>query len=562
MSALRSSRRERFFWGLPRLLAILLLILLKTAGHTSSAASPPASEPASQLPPGVTYEDLVRQAQAVLRAGQTALAIEKYRIALNAARQERATSKAGAIELLLGIAYQKDHRWREAADELNAAIRDNDQLGYVPYSLLGLSYQQLGRWKESLEAFQQAAKLKSDDAGVQAGLGAALIALGNPEQALPPLEKAVHLNPGFAASHFALGVAYSQGGQFEAAIREFREVVRLQRNNFWAYVNLADAFGRSGRFQEEIIAAQQAIRLNPDAARPYYLLGTAHWATGQVDEARKDYHNALAINPNYSAALYGLGVVAESSGDIEGAQNYLNAAYRSSGDISDQRNRTTIEAAILTEKANIQRDLGNYVESLRFYTQAVQKYRLIPDHKQAATTLIKIAEMYRQIGDNMACAHWYTYALQESQKADDVDGQSTALVGLGLLAWSMGDRAASNRYGQEARRIVEKSLKDPNSKALFATLFLGESGAMLGKLLAASGDPQAIPFLQARIAAFSRGPQGEASLQGDRRVVRFSCKCVHTRRTIRRRARRTETRRGDRAGIQEPGDFVGLSPDR
>jgi tetratricopeptide (TPR) repeat protein len=206
------------------LLAILLLlILLKTACHkTSSAASPPNSEPTSQLSPAVNYEDLVRQAGAVLQAGQTALAVEKYRVALKAAHQQRATSKAGAIELLLGIAYEKDRRWQEAADVLSAAIRDNDQLGYLPYSLLGISYQQLGRWKESLDAFQQAAKLKADDAGIQAGLGAGLVVLGKPEQALHPLEKAVRLNPGFAGNHFALGVAYSQTGQLEAAIKEFR----------------------------------------------------------------------------------------------------------------------------------------------------------------------------------------------------------------------------------------------------------------------------------------------------------------------------------------------------
>jgi CHAT domain-containing protein/Tfp pilus assembly protein PilF len=515
MSALRSSRRERFFWGLPRLLAILLLlILLKTACHkTSSAASPPNSEPTSQLSPAVNYEDLVRQAGAVLQAGQTALAVEKYRVALKAAHQQRATSKAGAIELLLGIAYEKDRRWQEAADVLSAAIRDNDQLGYLPYSLLGISYQQLGRWKESLDAFQQAAKLKADDAGIQAGLGAGLVVLGKPEQALHPLEKAVRLNPGFAGNHFALGVAYSQTGQLEAAIKEFREAVRLQPDNFWAYVNAADAFGRSKRFQEEIIAAQQAIRLNPHVAEPYYLLGTAHCATGRIDDARKDYDKALAIKPSYSPALYGLGVVAESSGDLEGSQNHFNAAYRSLADISDWRNRTTIEAAVLIEEANIQRDLGNYAESFGLYTQAVQKYQLIADHKQAATALVKIAEMYRKVGDTMACAQWYTYALQESQKGADVDGQSTALVGLGLLAWSMGDRAASSRYGQEAQGLLEKVSKDPNSKALFLTLFLGESGARLGELLAASGDPQAIPFLQARIAAYSRGPQGEASLR-------------------------------------------------
>jgi tetratricopeptide (TPR) repeat protein len=207
-------------------------------------------------------------------------------------------------------------------------------------------------------------------------------------------------------------------------------------------------------------------------------------------------------------------VVAESSGDLEGAQNYFDVAYRSLGDTGDQRSRTTIEAALFTERGNIQRDLGNYAGSFEFYSQAVEKYRSIGDHKDAGTTLVKIAEVYRQIGDNKASVEWYQYALEESKEAGDLDEQLITLVRLGLLTGFMGDRSGSIIYGHQAEELLAKIRTDPNSKAKARALLLGETGAMGGELLAQYGNPtQAIALLQTRIAANETAIQGEAILR-------------------------------------------------
>jgi CHAT domain-containing protein/Tfp pilus assembly protein PilF len=581
---------------------------------TSTAASPTPQVRTIQSSASGSPEDLVRQGAAAVQAGQIEIGIEKYKAALNGVQQQE-RSKRGGIELLLGIGYQKAHRWQESVDALNAAIQDNGKLGYLPYALLGFSYQQLGRWQDSLVAFQQAAKLKPDDAGVQAGLGAALTVLGRPREGIEPLEEAIRLDPTFAGNHFALGLADSQSGHLDAAIKEFREAIRLNPDNAPAYLYLGEAFAKSKRSDDEIAAEQAAIRLNPKVPEAYYLLATAYGATrrereaadayrkavelkpayleakaglaftdiqlgrtseawqvlqsidlnqtqstnyvaylslavvysdfgqwqheidsagratslkqdcvechwllgngyqsvGRSDDAREAYQKALAIRPTYSNALAGLGQVAEFSGDFDRAQYYLDAASRSLGALGDPVNQKNLEASIATERGNIDRDLGNYTHAFSFYTQAVETYRSIAHHRDAGTTLAKIAEVYREIGNEQAAAQWYEYARQEASAAGDVDGEFTALLRLSFLSWTIGDRAASIRYAHNLQELLETLSKDPNSKALMVRWFLGEGGGAWGEFLAEYGEPsQAIPFLQARIAAYGMAAQGES----------------------------------------------------
>ena len=609
MDAERCSGRvklRRFF--------ILLAALMLAGCGVSSAASSTVGEPVARSSAGANPDDLLRQGAAAIQAGQIEVGIEKYKAALDEVQQQD-KRKRSAIELLLGIAYQKARRWQESVDALNAAIQDNADLGYLPYSLLGFSYQALGRWQDSLVAFQQAAKLKPDDPGVQEGLGSALAVLGKPKEAIEPLEKAVRQNPTVAVNHFALGFAYSQNGRFDEAIKEFNEAIRLAPDNFAVYLYLGEAFGKSLRSQEEITAEQQAIRLNPKSPEAYFLLGTAYGATnrlseaasayaraidlkadyfdayaqlafvdvqlgrlpeawnalqglsrtngtswnyasysalascyrtfglwqrtvdsaseavklrpdcaecywllgsgygnlGLIEDARHAYQRALSAKPRYSPALYGLGELAETSGDFAAAQSYLDDASRSLPEFTNARLRTQIEGSILTERANIERDLGNYAQALAFYTRAVEVYRSIADHKNAGLTLTKVAEVYRQIGDFGASTQWYDYALLESQQAGDDDAQMTDLLRLYYVAGQIGDLSAQAQYARQGEQLASRVFKDRSKVIGFA---LGESFLAIGEMEAEYGNPtDAITILEPLVAMYRKLPQSEATLR-------------------------------------------------
>jgi len=425
------------------------------------------------------------------------------------------TPNVSGVHLALGIAYGQEGHFEKAIKEFNEAIRlqPNNFWAYVDLA------DALGRSKHSQEeitAAQQAIRLNPKVAVAYYLLGTAEGATGRVEEASHAYKKAVELKPDYFEAYAGLAFVSIFLGRTVDAWHALQKVdlTKARSSNYAAYMALASCYQAFGLWQLTETSANAAVTLKPDCVECYWYLGNSYYSLGRIDDARKAYQKALAIKPNYSAAEAGLALLAEASGDLDGAQKFFDAAYRSLADTTDERVRTTTEATILTERANIQRDLGNYGQSFEFYNQAVEKSRSIGDHKKAGATLVKIAEVYRQIGDIKTSAQWYTYALQESERARDLDGQFTALARLGILAWSMGDRAGSIRYGHQVMELWGNTSKDKNSKALMPVLFFGETGAMLGEMLADNGQPaQAIPFLQARIAGYSLGAQGETSLR-------------------------------------------------
>src|SRR6266852_1111565 len=423
---------ERSF-GLTRLgksLFLMAAIVLVGCG-TSTAASPnPTAQPLPSSTRG-NHEELLRQGADALKLGRTKLAIEDYKAALEAAPPDPA--KRGLIEFVLGIAYQKAQHWQESADTLNAAIRDNDHLGYLAYSLLGFCYQHLGRWQEALGSFQQAAKLKPDDLRVQAGLGAALIGVGRPKEAIAPLESVARRNPTLPGNHFALGLAYSQTGQLEAAINEFKETIRLDPSNAPAYLYLGEAFGMSKRSDDQISAELHAISLNPKLAGAHYLLGTAYGATNRLPEAASEYQKALDLKPDYFDAYAGL-----ASADVQ-LQRWSDS-WRAL-QASERLNGSTNSAAYLNLAISYQ-TFGLWQQSVNSVDQAI---KLKPD----------CVECYWLLGngyENLGRA-------EESRKAYENalvlrPNYPSALAGLGQLAETSGDFAGAQHYLDAATRSL------------------------------------------------------------------------------------------------------------
>lgn len=412
----------------------LLAALLLAECAASSAAPPTASNPAAQSSAIGNPDELLRQGAAAVQAGQLEVGIEKYKAALETIQQQD-KRKRGAVELLLGVAYQKARRWQESADALNAAIRDDPNLGYLPYSLLGFSYQGLGLWQDSLVAFQQAAKLKPDDAGIQMGLGSALAMLGRPKEAIEPLEKAVRQNPTFAGNHFALGYAYSQDGQLDEAIKEFNEAIRLAPDNFPAYLYLGEAFGKSRRYQQEITAEQQAIRLNPKSAEAYYLLGTAYGTTNHHSEAASAYARATELKPDYFDAYAGLAFV---DAELERSSDSWKALQA-----SERLNGSTNWAAYLNLAISYQtfglwqRTVDRASQAVKLKADCVECYWLLGNGYE---NLGRVEEARK--------AYQHALALRTNYPA--------ALAGLGQLAETSGDFATAQNYLDAATRSLDQ----------------------------------------------------------------------------------------------------------
>jgi tetratricopeptide (TPR) repeat protein len=418
---------------------VLLLSLMFAGCRTSSSSVPAFRRPARQSSARGKPGELVTQAAAAVQAGQSEIAIEKYKAALDEVQQQDKL-KRGTIELSLGITYQKAGRWQESADALNAGIRDNQTLGYLPYALLGFSYSQLGRWQESLIAFQQAAKLNPDGIGVQAGLGAALTALGKPREAIKALQKAVSANPTLAINHIDLGMAYSQGGQLDGAIREFNEALRLEPSNALAYLELGEAFGKKKQFDDEIAAELHAISLNPKLAQAHYLLGTAYGVTNRLPEAAAEYAEAADGKADYLDAYAGLALVDNQLQRRLDSLKALQAVERLDG-------TSTNYAAYLS--------LANSYQTFNLWQQTVNSAsRAISLNPECVLCYCYLGNGYQNLGRSEEAKKAYQRALAIQPN------YSAALMGLGQLVETSGDFTSAEKYFDAASRSLGQSPSD------------------------------------------------------------------------------------------------------
>ena len=215
--------------------------------------------------------------------------------------------------------------------------------------------------------------------------------------------------------------------------------------------------------------------------------------------------------PTNGLLALGLAELAEEAGAFEEAQRFIDVASRSLEGAADARLRTEIEANLDVASGNLRRDLGNYAQAFSFYGQAVEKYRSVEDHKNAAGTLIKIAEIYRQVGDFRAAAQWYDYSLQESQQAGDDDAQMTDLLRLYYVTGQIGDLSAQAKYEHQGEQLASSVLKDRSKVMGF---FLGDSFLAIGEIEAEYGNPaDAMTMLQPLVAAYRKLPQNEPTLR-------------------------------------------------
>ncbi len=215
--------------------------------------------------------------------------------------------------------------------------------------------------------------------------------------------------------------------------------------------------------------------------------------------------------PTNGVLALGLAELSEEAGAFEEAQRYIDVASRSLEGAPDPHLRTKIEGDLYVARGNLQRDLGSYAPAFEFYGRAVEKYRAVEDHKNAAATLNKIGEVYRQIGDYRASAQWYDYSLQESRQAGDVDVQMTALLRLYYLAAQIGDLSALAKYEQQGEQLANSVLSDRSKTLDFLN---GDFFLALGETQAEYGDTSgAITLLESLVGFYQKLSRSEPTLR-------------------------------------------------
>ena len=134
------------------------------------------------------------------------------------------------IALLAGMSIRQTRNWRDSVSFFKCIIArlGNDPYRADIYCRLGKVYAAQNRPDEAIIQFQEAIRLKPDDANTHNDLGVVLGMKGQTDEAISQYREALRLKPDFADTGNNLGIALGMKGKIDEAIRQFQETIGLK----------------------------------------------------------------------------------------------------------------------------------------------------------------------------------------------------------------------------------------------------------------------------------------------------------------------------------------------
>ncbi|MGA2137291.1 MAG: tetratricopeptide repeat protein, partial [Verrucomicrobiia bacterium] len=167
---------------------------------------------------------------------------------------------------------------------------------------LGVALVQLGRLPEAIKQYEQALRVKPDDAAALNGLGVACARLGKSQEAIAHWQQALRIKPDSAETHNNLAVTLARLGRLPEAIAHWEQALQINPDLAETHSNLGIALAQMGRSELAMDHWNQALQINPDLAEAHYNLATALERDGKLPDAIGHYEQALRINPDYADA--------------------------------------------------------------------------------------------------------------------------------------------------------------------------------------------------------------------------------------------------------------------
>ncbi len=219
-------------------------------------------------------EDIRRWGQAALFAGDTNIAVEKWKQSI-----EMNSAENCQLMYVLGTSLNKMKRYKESIEILNKRLATNecnDENNYLIHYFIGLSY-----------FFD-----------------------GNSQQAIAPLQKAIELNSTFLWSMIYLGDVYANLNDNIKAEEMFARAISTGTSDVEKYKSeLNQAFAKLAQMKLEQKKYKDLEKIGrdwlsamPDNEFAALFTAVAYHGQGQNEAACKNYKLVLKINPNNKTA--------------------------------------------------------------------------------------------------------------------------------------------------------------------------------------------------------------------------------------------------------------------
>lgn len=157
------------------------------------------------------------------------------------------------------------------------------------------------RFRPAAVGFEQALRLRPNDALAHARLGFSYLQLTRYEEAIPHLQRAVELEPSDHITWNNLGLVHDTVGRPHAGIEPLRTAAKLRPQDPGILSNYGSILRKAGRLDEALIPLLQAASLDPHDPVPHFHLGMVYAAKGD----RRAAQHELAIVRERAPSLVG-----------------------------------------------------------------------------------------------------------------------------------------------------------------------------------------------------------------------------------------------------------------
>lgn len=243
----------------------------------------------------------------------------------------------------------------------------------MAYRKIGDAYVELTRWDEAIFYFDEALRLKPDDAAALGQRGYANVQQRDYDRAIEDLTKAIGRDANLSLSFVARGMYYAATGNLVKAEADFAEALRLDPKNEDAYYRRATMYEQNEQFDKAAADVSAAIAIRQDnnlysyrcyvlafadrltqamadcdrnlQAQPNHSLGHAargyiFMKLGQDAKALEEFNASINANAEEEeVAYYGRGLLKLKSGDASGNDDIAEATFLDADLVARMRRR-------------------------------------------------------------------------------------------------------------------------------------------------------------------------------------------------------------------------------
>ncbi len=160
----------------------------------------------------------------------------------------------------LGVVLSHQHRFEEAVEHLNRAVRTPPPHSSSRISLADV-YLRWGYFQKAIDVCEELLLAEPDHPAGLAILGASQFYLGRESDGLEKLQQALAADEEYPWARRQLALAYQQQGNHQRAVQLLRESVSLDSADLWSQHQLAFSLRETGHAEEAVGELVKACRL-------------------------------------------------------------------------------------------------------------------------------------------------------------------------------------------------------------------------------------------------------------------------------------------------------------